>query len=81
MPTSLRIGPYRFFFYAGDRDEPPHTHVQRDNEEAKFWLSPVRLARNRGFSGSELRRIEKIAEENEQQLIETWNEFFNRKSS
>jgi hypothetical protein len=80
MPTSLRIGPYRFFFYAGDQNEPPHTHVQRDDEEAKFWLSPVRLSRNHGFSGSELRRIEKIVEENEHQLIEIWNEFFNGKS-
>ena len=24
MPTVLRVCPYRFFFYAGDRDEPPH---------------------------------------------------------
>jgi hypothetical protein len=77
MPTSLRIGPYRFFFYSGDRDEPPHTHVQHDDKEAKFWLSPVRLSRNHGFNGSELRKIETIVEENERQLIETWNEFFN----
>lgn len=76
MPTSLRIGPYRFFFYAGDRNEPPDTHVQRDNAEAKFWLSPVRLAWNRGFSGAELRRIEGVTEENETRLIETWNEYF-----
>ena len=29
------------FFYAGDRDEPPHVHVERDNNQAKFcwrWL-------------------------------------------
>ena len=76
MPTSLRIGPYRFFFYAGDRHEPPHTHVQRDNAETKFWLSPVRLAWNRGFSGAELRRVESITEENETRLIDTWNEYF-----
>ena len=23
MPTVARVGPYRFFFYANDRDEPP----------------------------------------------------------
>ena len=23
MPTVLRVGPYRFYFYAGDRYEPP----------------------------------------------------------
>ena len=76
MPTSLRIGPYRFFFYAGDRNEPAHTHVERDDAEAKFWLGPVRLAWNRGFPGPELRRVERIATENENRLTEIWNEYF-----
>jgi hypothetical protein len=43
MPTVLQGGPYRFFFYAGDRDEPPHIHVERHRSSAKFWLNPVRL--------------------------------------
>ncbi len=50
MPTALRDGPYRLHFYASDREEPPHIHVQRDHEEAKFWLAPVRLAWNRVFA-------------------------------
>ena len=49
MPTVLRVGPLRFFFYAGDGAEPPHIHVERDDSEAKFWLDPVRLERSRGF--------------------------------
>jgi hypothetical protein len=28
MPTVLRSGPYRFFFYSADRGEPPHVHVE-----------------------------------------------------
>ncbi|MBK5965730.1 hypothetical protein CCR95_17000 [Thiocystis minor] len=36
MPTVLRVDPYRFFIYAGDRDEPPHIHVERDDEVCKF---------------------------------------------
>ena len=76
MPTGLRIGPHRFFFYAGDRNEPAHTHVERDAAEAKFWLAPVRLAWNRGFSGAELRRIERLIGENEDRLLEIWNEYF-----
>ncbi len=36
MPTVLKEGPYRLFFYAGDRDEPPHVHVERDDNVAKF---------------------------------------------
>lgn len=76
MPTSLRIGPYRFFFYAGDRNEPAHTRVQRDVAEAKFWLAPTRLAWNRGFRAAELRRLERITAENEARLMEAWNEYF-----
>lgn len=41
MPTVLRDGPYRFFFYASDRGEPPHVHVQRELMVAKFWLTPA----------------------------------------
>ncbi|MGH2758625.1 MAG: DUF4160 domain-containing protein [Actinomycetota bacterium] len=42
-PPVLRSGPYRFFFYSGDRLEPPHVHVERDDDQAKFWLQPVAL--------------------------------------
>jgi hypothetical protein len=78
MPTVLRIGPYRFFFYAGDRSEPPHIHVERDDCEAKFWLNPVRLAWNQGFADSELNKIEKIVVEHHQHFLDCWNEFFAR---
>lgn len=76
MPTVLRIGPYRFYFYAGDRDEPEHVHVERDNQVAKFWLDPVRLERSGGFGSSELTRIQKLVAENREDLIRSWNEYF-----
>ena len=76
MPTVLRSGPYRFFFYAGDRDEPPHVHVERDDCKAKFWLDPVRLDRSYGFSRHELNRIERLVEANQQHLWDSWNEYF-----
>jgi hypothetical protein len=38
MPTVLREREYRFFFYADDRSEPRHVHVQREARSAKFWL-------------------------------------------
>ena len=78
MPTVLRIGPYRFFFYAGDRDEPQHIHVERDNNLAKFWLDPVRLQTLGGFSSTEISRIEKLVADNREVLARSWNEFFNR---
>jgi hypothetical protein len=76
MPTVLRVGPFRFFFYSGDGGEPPHVHVERDDCEAKFWLDPVRLERSHGLSRKEINRIRELIEENREQLLESWNEFF-----
>jgi hypothetical protein len=76
MPTVLRSGPYRFFFYAGDRNEPPHVHVERDNCEAKFWLDPVRLEWSRGFPRHEIKHIYQIIVDNQQFLLERWYEYF-----
>jgi hypothetical protein len=76
MPNVLRVGPYRIYFFAADRNEPPHLHVRRDRSVAKFWLNPVRLARNDGFRPHELRTIEAIIYENEQKIMEAWNHEF-----
>jgi len=55
MPTSLRTGPYRFYFYAYDCAEPRHMHVDRERLSAKFWLDPdVSLEDTHGFGCSEL---------------------------
>lgn len=77
MPTAMRIGPYRLFFYASDRDEPLHIHIERDDKVAKFWLAPVRLQRSGGFNRMEISRIHKMIEENSLKIEEAWNEYFN----
>jgi hypothetical protein len=76
MPTVFRSGPYRFFFYAGDRNEPPHVHVERDNNTAKYWLEPVTLQTSNGFSRSELMDIYRLILENHTLLLGSWHEFF-----
>jgi hypothetical protein len=75
MP-SLRIGPYRFHFYASDRGEPAHVHVLRERSEAKFWLNPVLLERNFNFRARELQQIERLVVENEETLLRMWDEYF-----
>ena len=75
-PTIRSIGPYRFFFYANEENEPPHVHVQRDRALAKLWLKPVALARSRGFAAQELRTIGELVEANAGAFLEAWNEFF-----
>lgn len=59
-----------------DRHERPHVHVGRDDMEAKFWLDPVDIARAGSFSPVELRRIERIVEENRYALLDQWNASF-----
>jgi hypothetical protein len=76
MPTILRIGAYRFFFYANDRDEPPHVHVERENKKAKFWIDPVRLERSGRFDRHEINHIGRMVEENKKILLRGWNECF-----
>jgi hypothetical protein len=76
MPTVMRSGPYRFFFYTSDRDEPYHIHVERDDKVAKYWLNPVRLQSSGGFNRLELKRIRDMIEKNHKQLLEAWNGYF-----
>ena len=74
MPTILRIGSYRFYFYSNEKGEPPHIHVQRERFLAKYWLNPVTLAGSKRFASHELRTIQKYVEENRNIFLEAWNE-------
>lgn len=79
MPTVLRIGPYRFYFYGHDLiNEPPHVHVDRDDLSAKFWLNPIALASNLGFNSRDLRKIEKIVQAHQTELLERWTKEYGR---
>jgi hypothetical protein len=76
MPTVLRLGPFRLFFFSNERQEPAHIHVKAGENQAKFWLEPVEIAANYGFNRRQLSRIERIIEEHRLQLLEAWNEYF-----
>ena len=76
MPTVIRVGPYRFFFFAGDRGEPMHIHVERDTALAKFWLAPVRLQHSTGFGRTELAKVENLVAEHREMMMEAWNDYF-----
>ena len=76
MPTVLRIGPYRFYFYSHEPNEPPHVHVDHDSLSAKFWLNPVSLARNIGYSPKELNRLETMVLDHQAELMEKWYGYF-----
>jgi hypothetical protein len=76
MPTVLRVGSLRFFFYSADGVEPPHVHAEQGDAHAKVWLDPVRVASSNGFRPNELRRVEAIVEGEVNSLKRAWDEFF-----
>jgi hypothetical protein len=81
MPTILREGPYRLYFYSHEPNEPPHVHVDRENMSAKFWLQPVELARNFGFGARELQQVQDLVARHEFVLWEAWHEFFGEENN
>jgi hypothetical protein len=75
MPTISGIpGPFRFFFYSFDCDEPPHVHVRRDRATCKFWLDPIQLAANHGLSSRDLAIVRRTILECRGQILEAWRE-------
>ena len=75
MPRIKGIpGPYRFFFTSFDCNEPPHVHVEREKKTCKFWLEPLGLARNYGFSARELNVIRGIIQTQRTNSMVAWHE-------
>jgi hypothetical protein len=68
MPTILRVGSTRFFFFSNEAGEAPHIHVRRGDAVAKFWLTPVSLASSRGLRAHEIRWFDRIVRMHQQRF-------------
>jgi len=73
MPTVLRAGPYRLYWFSHDAVEPPHIHVDRDARSLKIWLNSVAVARNDGFGPTETGRILALVRAHRSWLLEEWH--------
>lgn len=76
MPTVMRIGSLRFHFYSDEGNEPPHIHIETPDGECKFWLDPIKLARNKGVPAPMLRNIEKLVFDNIEFIKEKYDAYF-----
>ena len=75
-PTVFKKGPYRFFFFSRE-EARMHIHVISPSGEAKFWIEPlISLATYSGFSKRQLRAIEGIIEESENEIRKAWKKHF-----
>jgi len=78
MPTVLRSGGFRFFFYVNDHS-PLHIHVEKGEGTAKFKLEPVELIRSKRLKASELAQIRHLIIKNLELLKSKWDEHINSK--
>jgi hypothetical protein len=71
MPRIQDIpGPYWFFFYSFDYNEPIHVHVRRERRTCKFWLAPIQLAANHA---RELNIVRRLIEIHRNTITEAWH--------
>ncbi len=76
MPTVLKIGIYRFFFFSRE-EKRMHIHIICPDGEAKFWLEPeIKLAKNYKLSPRQLKEVEKITKEHADEFRESWRKYF-----
>lgn len=79
MPTLFILFGFRFQFWANDH-LPIHIHAIKGNSYAKIQVFPeVEVLENKGLTASELKKVLGAVEENQEIIIERWNEFFNTK--
>jgi Domain of unknown function (DUF4160) len=76
VPTVLRWGPHRAFFYSNEGDEPAHVHVRAGNKEVKIWLHDITVAVNMGFPTHELGDIIRHLRSHREQLLAAWDDHF-----
>ena len=76
MPTVLRVGAFRFYFFSHEPNEPPHVHIDRGSATLKVWLESVEVAKSRGFRAHEIGGIVAMVDQRKAQLLEAWHEYF-----
>jgi Domain of unknown function (DUF4160) len=54
-----------------------HVHVRKAERVAKFWMEPeVILAESYGMRSSELKKLQRVIEENREIIRSKWHEHF-----
>ena len=76
MPTVERWPSHRCYFQSHEPNEPPHVHVDARGCTAKFWLRPVTLARNIGFTAKELAELLGHVRQRQTAFEDAWHGHF-----
>ena len=79
MPEVFRFFGYSFFFYSREH-EPLHIHVEGNGGIAKFEWNETEfiLKEQQGIKVSDLKKIEKVINDNADLIVLRWNQYFNK---
>ncbi|MFH0939265.1 MAG: DUF4160 domain-containing protein [Planctomycetota bacterium] len=73
MPTIFEKDGYKFFFYSNEH-LPIHVHIRHGGGEAVFDVEDiVELRESQNMKMNELRKAQKIAQENRNLILEKWH--------
>ena len=74
MPKVFEKDGYKFFFYSNEH-LPVHVHVRHGGGEAVFDVETViELRESQSMKINELRKAQKLAQENQNLILEKWYE-------
>lgn len=83
MPTVLMFKGWRLFFYANERNEPPHIHAQKGDCDCKYWLESTKFDLRPAFeynlSTANRRAIRQIIFENFDYLLDEYQRVHGRR--
>lgn len=75
MVTVLHRQRYGFDVRIYIKDHTPaHAHVWKGNKELRINLTTFEVSRNRGYNNREIRQIRSLIAENQELLLDVWNE-------
>lgn len=75
VPTVFRKNGFRYFFYSGEGNEPPHIHVIGRGGEMKIWLNSLEISRSFNLAASDQKEAFLIAKENVRMFLDAWRKF------
>lgn len=79
VPVVFRDGGLKYYFFSneGSPPESPHIHVKGGGRDAKLWVIPrAEIADSYGFNRSELSRIVRVVEANQELILKAWHDHF-----
>jgi len=75
MPTVFKKDGFRFFFFS-DEHIPKHIHIEKADMYVRIELESSKVTDSYNVNIKEVKKLQKMVEENKDILIGAWNEYF-----